>query len=224
MINHSNFDNALPSLAAAACLVGPCVMVLSDILTIVLNNKTDPIAQTISGYAIGPYGWLEKIGMAMVATSFFLIGLNLIKVQYKRKFRLMGICGYLFVIAAFGFLMTSLFNTNVTDNISTIHGEIHRLSLIISSLSFYPSCLLLMRLMIKKPGLSYFGAYSGFTFLIGLAVLAWLFFSYDRTGYLGLTERVLAGFSLLWIVFVGPKVVRLRKSFATVQPSVVEKE
>jgi len=43
------------------------------------------LRQTISRFAIGPFGWLEKVGMVMVAIAFFAIAINLLKVKIKRN-------------------------------------------------------------------------------------------------------------------------------------------
>ena len=63
-------------LATAACYAGPAVMAAADTLTTTLNRTFDPLKQTISGYAAGSNGWLEKLGMEMVALSFFFIAVN----------------------------------------------------------------------------------------------------------------------------------------------------
>jgi hypothetical protein len=66
--------------------------------------------------------------------------------------------------------------------------------------------------MINKPGLRYFSLYSGLTFLIGLTVLVLLGFNYHQNEYIGLLERMIAGFNLGWIVLIGPQVVKLARS------------
>ena len=92
---------------------------------------------------------------------------------------------------------------------------IHRLSLIVSSAAFYPSCVFIMRLIIKRPDLKYFGIYSGVTCLVGFAVLVWLIFSYRHIEYMGLLERMVAAVTLLWIGLVGPRVIKLANALAT---------
>jgi hypothetical protein len=51
--------------------------------------------------------------------------------------------------------------------------------------------------------------YNGLTFLVGFGVLFWLVFSVSRSEYMGLVERLMAGFNLVWIMLVGPKVIKL---------------
>jgi hypothetical protein len=208
MINHSNFNNDLPRLAATACLVGPCVMVLSDILTIVLNNKVDPIVQTISGFAVGSYGWLEKIGIMTIAISFLLIGLVLLNGSNTKNLCLLKTAGILFLVAAAGFLFTSLINTTLITAIAGIHFSFHKFSLVIGSIAFYQACLIFTGLMIPKPGLRAFGIYSGFVYLVGLTTFLWVIFSLHYIAYSGLAERILAAVNLIWIMAIGPHVIK----------------
>jgi hypothetical protein len=187
-------------------------MVAADALTIALNRNFSPLKQTISRFAIGPFGWLEKVGMVMVAIAFFAIAINLLKVKNKKKLRLFRYVGGLLVIVAIGFLMICIFNTNVIGTIISFHGLMHQITTAAVSAVFYLSCLILMRLMINKTGLRYFSLYSGLTFLVGLIVLALLVSRYHQNEYIGLLERMIAGFNLGWIAMVGPQVVKLARS------------
>ena len=92
-------------------------MIAADIITIVLNHNANPLKQTISDFAIGPYGYLEKIGMVMVAISFLFIAINLLMVRNNKELRIFKFVGVLFVIVALGFVMISIFNTNVIGTI-----------------------------------------------------------------------------------------------------------
>ncbi|MGP8079924.1 MAG: DUF998 domain-containing protein [Dehalococcoidales bacterium] len=91
-------------LATAACYLGPTVMVAADLITIALNHTINPLKHTISGYAIGPYGWLEKLGMVTVAISFLLIALNLLTVKNQKDLNRLRLVGILLVIVAIGFI------------------------------------------------------------------------------------------------------------------------
>ncbi len=81
-------ESVLARLATAACYFSPGVMVAADVITIALNHNADPLRQTISGYALGPYGWLEKMGMVLVAISFFFIAANMFKSKKPGRFGL----------------------------------------------------------------------------------------------------------------------------------------
>ena len=199
----------LGNLAISVCFIGPIIMVLSDVMTIVLNHKFDAIEQTISGFAAGPYGWLEKIGMMMVAITFLLMGLALWNVSENNNVHILKPAGILFMIAAFGFILTSLVNSNLTTTAGNFHFSFHRLSLLIASIGFYQACLIFTVVMTKKAGFKFFGIYSGFVYIIGLAAFIWIIFSSHHILYAGLAERILTGLNLLWIIMVGPQAIKL---------------
>ena len=197
------------NVAVSACFIGPAIMVTADVLTIILNHRFDLVEQTISGFAVGPYGWLEKIGIVMIAVCFLLMGLVLLNVNNVNNLRWLKITGILFLTAAGGFLFTALINTTFVTVIAGIHFSFHKLSLVIGSVGFYQACLIFTGLMLSKPGLTAFGIYSGFVYLIGLATLLWVLFSFHYIAYSGLAERILTGVNLIWIILIGPRVIKL---------------
>ena len=94
----------------------------------------------------------------------------------------------------------------------SFHGLIHQFTSASVSIVFYITCLVAMNLMIKKAGLKYYAVYSGLTFLVGLVVLIVLVFEIHHNNYMGLMERMIAGFNLVWIVLVGPQLIKLARS------------
>jgi Protein of unknown function (DUF998) len=199
----------LLNIALSACFVGPAIMVSADFLTVVLNHRWDLIEQTISGFATGPYGWLEKIGIATIGFSFLLMGLVLLNVNGEKDVRLLKSAGILFGVAAVGFFFTSLLNTNIISFVAGFHVSFHKVALVVASVGFYQACLIFTALMITKPGLRFWGIYSGFVYLVGLAAFFWIVFSIHYIDYSGLAERILTGLNLIWIIAVGPRVIRL---------------
>jgi hypothetical protein len=199
-------------LATAACYAGPAVMAAADTLTTTLNRTFDPLKQTISGYAAGSNGWLEKLGMEMVALSFFFIAVNLLNTKNKEGLNRLRFIGALLAIVAIGFLLLGIFNTNVIGTLSSFHGLIHHFSVIAVSVIFYLSCLITMSLMLNRRGFRYFGLYNGLTFLVGLIALIFIVSGHVLKKYIGLEERAIAGFNLVWIVLVGPQLIKLADS------------
>jgi len=201
----------LSKLATTACYVGPAVMTAADIITIALNHSISPFKQTISGFAAGPYGWLEKAGMVIIALSFFLMAVNVLAAKKNKQARLFKTMGGLLVIVAIGFLMLSIFNTNVIGTLVSFHGVVHQIASAAVSVVFYIACLISMRLMFNKPGFRFFAIYCGVTFVVGLTVLILLSLVFRQDEYTGLMERLIAGFNLVWIILVGPQVIKLAK-------------
>jgi hypothetical protein len=214
LISDSPFLDRVLTSVVPACYIGPATMVVADVLTIALNRGHSPMQETISWFAAGPFGWLEKTGMLTVAVSFLLIAAHLLrikdtKVRNIKELRWFKTEGILLAIVAFGFFLITIFNTNVISTIISFHGVIHMIATGLVSVFFYVACLILMRLLIKKPALKYVGLYNGLTFLVGFGVLFWLVFSVSRSEYMGLVERLMAGFNLVWIMLVGPQVIKL---------------
>jgi hypothetical protein len=211
-MNRLRIFNNLSNLATAACYVGPAFMIVADITTITLNHNVSPFSQTISGYAVGPYGWLERLGMVLIAVSFLAIAANLLMVKNTGRLSRLKFIGGLLVIVATGFLMLSIFNTNVIGTIINFHGLVHQLASAAVSVVFYLACFVTMSVMINQTGFRYYSLYSGLTFLVGLVVLILLGVTYQQNNYVGLLERLIAGFNLVWIVLVGPQVIKLAKA------------
>ena len=115
-------------------------------------------------------------------------------------------------IVAIGFLLLGIFNTNVIGTLSSFHGLIHHFSVIAVSVIFYLSCLITMSLMLNRRGFRYFGLYNGLTFLVGLIALIFIVSGHVLKKYIGLEERAIAGFNLVWIVLVGPQLIKLADS------------
>ena len=209
-INGRRFLNIVLNLAVPACFIGPAVMVITDVVTIALNHGINAIKQSISGFEAGPYGWLEKIGIITVTMTFLFIGMNLLTAKDGQESRELKLGGVLLLIVAFGFLMTSLFNTHVIgtpmkDVIHLSHGPIGCTYDTWQTKRF----ILLVR---HRPGFKYFSIYTGLTFLVAFGLLLAINFAPDVNDYFGLCERIITGFNLVWIAAVGPQVIKLSKA------------
>jgi hypothetical protein len=78
--------------------------------------------------------------------------------------------------------------------------------------------------MIPKPGLRAFGIYSGFVYVVGLATFLWVIFSLHYIAYSGLAERILTAVNLIWIMAIGPQVIKLAGTTAAEkqQPGILQ--
>ncbi len=92
---------------------------------------------------------------------------------------------------------------------TSFHGLVHQFTAVSVSAVFYVSCVILMVLMLKRPRFKYLSYYSGLTFLVGLAVLILLVSGHHLNDDIGLEERLIAGFNLVWIVLAGPQIIKL---------------
>ncbi len=105
----------------------------------------------------GPYGWLEKIGIATVGLSFLLIALVLLNVNGQKDTRLLKSAGILFGVAAAGFFFTNSLNTNIISLVAGFHVSLRKVALVVASVGFYQACLIFAGLMISKRELRVFG-------------------------------------------------------------------
>jgi len=120
-----------------------------------------------------PTACWKKLGMEMVAVSFFLSP-QIVNTKNKEGLNRLRFIGALQVIVAIGFLLLGIFNTNVIGTLASFHGLVHHFSVIAVSVVFYLSCLITMSVMIKHRVFRYFGIYSGLTFVFGLIVLLFI--------------------------------------------------
>ena len=211
-MNNPRLFNRLSGLATLACYTAPAVMAAADLATIALNRNFSPVQESVSKFAIQPYGWLEKLGMGLIAITFFLIAVNLLALKNEKGLRRLRLAGGFLIVVAIGFLMIMGFNTNVIGTIVSFHGLVHKISTLAVSVVFYAACLIFMTVMTNRPGYKFFGLYSGFTFLVGFIIMSLLSLGHYRHEYMGLLERTIACFNLIWIVLVGPQVIRLANS------------
>jgi hypothetical protein len=178
----------------------------------ILTRKLNPLHNTVSEYALGPFGWLEKTGFLLVSASFLLVGLNIWDSAKKMKSTILAISGISFWVVAAGFLITSVFNVDLTNSILTFRGLLHTFAAIAVALIFPVTILLLSVKLAKHLKFKALAGYSAFTGLLGLGAAIWIAFPSNRLVWIGLSERLLAGSNLLWLVFAGSKTLKILKA------------
>jgi hypothetical protein len=58
-MNKRSLLSIFSNLAVSACFMGPIIMIAADTVAIALNRTKNHLKQTLSDFAIGPYGWVE---------------------------------------------------------------------------------------------------------------------------------------------------------------------
>lgn len=58
-------------------IMGCIVVVASDLIGIAVHEKHDPISDTISMLAIGKYGWIQDLGLDILALGYLSIAIGL---------------------------------------------------------------------------------------------------------------------------------------------------
>jgi hypothetical protein len=104
-------------------------------------------------------------------------------------------------MVAIGFLMVDVFNVDITQSISSLHGFIHISAAIAVAIMFPIACLLLSYSLANRFKFKVLAGYTAFTGVVGLAAAVWI----------GLSERLLAGLNLVWMAFAGSRTLKVFK-------------
>ena len=198
------------SLLALAGIVGPVVLITTNLIASFSVSNYSFIRDSISSLAWTPMGWLQSIGFLVVGllVEVFAAGL-LFSIRGARGFRI-GIG--LLVSLGFGLLMIDGFREDPTGSSQTIQGIIHGVTASIV-FSVFPTASLLIGLSLKKDPYRK-GLFPHTIATTGLAsafVIGHLFLI-DQLSWLGLHERVLVASTVIWVEIMAIKLPRLSLS------------
>jgi hypothetical protein len=198
------------SLLALAGIVGPVVLIITNLTASFSVLNYSFIRDSISSLAWTPMGWLQSIGFLVVGllVEVFAAGL-LFGIRGTRGFRL-GIG--LFVCFGFSLLMIGAFREDPTGSPHTIQGTIHMVTAAIA-FSIFPIASLLIGLSLRKDPY-WKGLFRHTIATTGLAsafVIGYLFLL-DELSWLGLYERVLVANTVIWVEIMAIKLLRLSLS------------
>lgn len=174
------------------------------IITIVLHFlRTDKNIFTsfVSEYAVGNYGWLMTIAFYCITTGATLLLIGLIKdtKATQKSIFLMG-------IFCIGFLLLSIFRTDVPVRTLSPHGLIHALAAIASLLSLGISMITWSAVFkrddfwkhLAKPSLI-FGISSLILLVVHIA---------SPEAWLGVTQRFLIFWDVCWLILISTTLYR----------------
>ena len=69
--------NHIYKITGATGILGCFAVIATDIIGIALHEAHDPIADTISMLAIGKYGWIQDLGLDILAVGFLALAIGL---------------------------------------------------------------------------------------------------------------------------------------------------
>jgi len=198
------------SLLALAGIIGPVVLIVTNLMASFSVSGYSFIRDSISSLAWTPMGWLQSIGFLVVGllVEVFAVGL-LFSIRGTRGFRI-GIG--LLVCFGFGLLMIGAFREDPTGSLHTIQGTIHIVTAAII-FSVFPIASLLIGLGLRKDPY-WKGLFRHTIVTSGLAfvfVIGHLFLL-DQLSWLGLYERVLVANIVIWVEIMAIKLLRLSLS------------
>ena len=195
------------SFLAVAGIVGPVVLIITNLTAAFSVSGYSLIRDSISSLAWTSMGWLQSIGFLVVGllVEVFAAGL-LFSIRGGRGFRF-GIG--LLVCFGFGLLMIGAFREDSTGSPHTIQGIIHGVTTAIV-FSVFPIASLLIGLSLRKDPY-WKGLFPHTIATTGLAsafVIGHLFLL-DQLSWLGLYERVLVANIVIWVEIMAIKLLRL---------------
>jgi hypothetical protein len=185
------------SLLALAGIVGPIVLIITNLTASFSVSDYSFINDSISSLAWTPMGWLQSIGFLVVGllVEIFAAGL-LFGIRRTRGF---GLGIGLFVCFGFSLLMIGAFREDPTGSSQTIQGTIHMVTAI-TAFSAFPIASLLIGFSLRKDPY-WKGLFRHTIVTTGLAstfVTGYLFLP-DELSWLGLYERVLVANTVIWV-------------------------
>jgi hypothetical protein len=195
------------SLLALAGIVGPVVLITTNLIAAFSVSDYSLIRDSISSLAWTPMGWLQSIGFLTIGllVEVFTAGL-LLSIRAARGFSL-GIG--LLACFGFGLLIIGAFREDPIGSPQTIQGTIHTVTTIIV-FSLFPIASLLISFSLRKD-LYWQGLFPhtiATTIIASTFVIGHLLFV-KQLSWLGLYERVLVANTVIWVEIMAIRLLRL---------------
>ena len=185
-----------------ACAAAAITVIVCDVVAVSFNPQYNPLRESISDLVPFAWGWLEEVGMAAAGFAQVLLAAIILSSEASRTNPGLRLAGIMFAAIGLAFSIIITFNTDPGMAIVTVAGGIHVTTVIILAILFPANCLLLARAIRNQPDSSAMSHFSVIMAVIGL-VVAWQVLPINQIRFVGLSERLLAGVNLAWIVFAG---------------------
>lgn len=191
-------------------IIGPIFYFLLLTILGLLWNNYNPILQSMSeiGSVVSPYkDIMNYLGFSLLGVSISLFGVGLLKkfgrgvVQYLTFFSVLIAGIFMFAV---GFFPCDAGCVDVTKT-----GEMHSLTSTVPSITLPLAAMLLATTITKKWG----KGWGYISFWLGILSMASgpIMFIPQAAPYFGIVQRVGIGLSLLWMVVISIKTLRIHK-------------
>jgi hypothetical protein len=168
---------------------------LTDAAGILLHPGYNPINDSVSGLAFGPFGWVQEIGLYMAGIAMLAFALGLLLIFRRPWEARLGVI-FLFLTGTM-LLLTAIVRTDPPGAPHTLMGNIHRGASVLAAIFFLPTPLLVSPAFRRHKKLFIYTIAAGIT---GIA----LDFGQGRLpanwSYFGLHERLIGTNVVLWIL------------------------
>ena len=185
-----------------ACGLAAATVVICDAMGVALNPGYNPLRESISDLVWYRWGWLEQIGMAAAGLAQILLAVFILSSEASKINHWLRLSGIIFAAMGIGFAIIIFFKTDPGLGIESFHGGVHVATVIVLAALFPANCLLLSRAVRMNPGSSTIEHFSIAMAAIGI-LIAYQLLPINPIRFIGISERLLAGVNLAWIVFAG---------------------
>jgi hypothetical membrane protein len=196
-------------LLLGAVIVGIMLVVVLEVIVQLLPPHYNPLSQSESDLAVGPYGFLMALDFIIGGVLLLLFIVAFRRVIPKEGQSRSGLI--LLGVAAICKLTIAFAATDLTPRPETIHGTIHAVVALVSFFCEALGLLLLARSLRHVPNMR-----PSARFLVGLAIvtLVWSLIVIvtvvvsTQIGVWGLLERVATALSFVWVLLVSRGLLR----------------
>ncbi|APV44720.1 hypothetical protein Dform_01396 [Dehalogenimonas formicexedens] len=195
---HDTISSSLPVI----CGLAAATVVICDAIGVSLNPGYNPLKESISDLVFYPFGWLEQIGMAAAGLTQALFAGFILSSRSARINHWVRISGFIFAAMSIGFGVITLFKTDPGLGIESLGGGVHVTTVIAMAALFPVNCYLLSRAIGGNPDSATILHFSYVMAAIG-GLIALQLLPLNPIRFIGISERLLAGVNLAWIVFAG---------------------
>ena len=195
------------SILALAGVVGPLVLIITDITAAYCEPGYNPIRDSVSSLAWTHMGWIQTIGFLTMGllVEVFVAGL-LFSIRGGRGF---GLGIGLLVFFGFGLLLIGAFRVDLVGSQPTIEGTIHNVT---SKAVFFifPIASFLIALSVKKdPHRKGLFMHTIVTSSLALGLVIGGLWLPEKVSWFGLYERILVANTIIWVELMAVRLLRL---------------
>jgi hypothetical protein len=187
------------------------LFVVAIIALHVLDPELSVVNEYMSVYALGDYGWLERLGSAALGLGTIAIALGLRDTLAAGQ--RVAASWILIAVAGLGFLASALFVTDPTGTTAyTISGAIHDLSGLVGLPSLLIASWMLRGVFARDDQYRHLAG-TELWFAVLLTVATVILFATPATGLpVGLTQRAFFVVVVTWLFVLAANIRRMRTS------------
>jgi hypothetical membrane protein len=191
---------------ALAGILGPAILIFTDITVAFSNPGYDYLRHSISSLAWAPLGWVQTIGFLAIGllVEIFVAGLAL-GIRGVRGFGL-GIA--LLACFGFGLLVIGAFHTDPASGPYTFDGNIHGFAAKTVFWLFPAACVAIAPSLKKDPFWRGLFLYTLIAPAVALALMIGSLWMPPDFRFFGLFERILVADEIAWLVIMAVWLLR----------------